>query len=180
MSAMVDAATQERASDYKQTLAATARRLGVKPSDERAQTVAVLQWNVKLLRDQVLARGLTGQVTDPSILLKLQEALVEYLPAAPVEHSRVTLKVSRTRYEVCQRCGYRHSVRDDDVPAPQRGKRKRLATKVPKSGNKVATPARPELDRSRARDIHHGEHAALKVDVVRDANMGGFTAKGQT
>jgi hypothetical protein len=178
---MPDAAAVERANEYKQTLAATARRLGVKPTDERAQTVAVLQWNMRLLREQVLARGLNGQVTDPAILLKLQEALVEYLPAAPVEHSRVTLKVSRTHYGICQRCGYEHSVRGDDVPAAgtKRAKRKsaghrpnQLATAIAKRkpSNVVS------LDRSKARDIHHGEHAALKQEVARDPYMGGFTA----
>jgi hypothetical protein len=166
---------RERAKAYREILAATAKRLGIKPTDERAQTAATLAWNVRALREQVQARLLNGQVTDTTALVKLEESLSQHLPAAPVEHSRVTLKVSRTHYGICQKCGYEHAVRDDatgdmQTSAPgARRKRKRkvaVATQQPKPTNVVAL--------RKPRSIHDG--APLKVEVSRDPNLGGFTA----
>jgi hypothetical protein len=108
---------KRRAAQYRRLLAASARDLGVKIGDERAANLATLRWTVRTVRESMQQKLLAGQAVSPDVLLRLEESLRGHLPAAAEPPSMLTLKISRKRFEICQRCGYQHPV-DADVSAP--------------------------------------------------------------
>jgi hypothetical protein len=89
--------TNSRAAKYKRTIRATARQLGVPPSSELARHVSLL----KMAREQMEIRLIEGRGDlDPNHLLRIDDALRQYLPAAEPAGVQLTIQTAR----LCHRC----------------------------------------------------------------------------
>jgi hypothetical protein len=85
---------------YKQLCRETARHLKVKQNDPRVEHVATL----KLMREGIQARLLSGHYVEPSEVLRLDEALARYMPAAdPLEVKLTFVENVRGVYK-CKHC----------------------------------------------------------------------------
>jgi hypothetical protein len=76
-----------RAELYQKLLKTAAKQLGCKPSDERAKDLAVL----RLCRESITSKLISGRDVDPSALRWLVEELAKFSP--PPEPLRVTVEV---------------------------------------------------------------------------------------
>jgi hypothetical protein len=106
-------------------------------------------------------------------MLELDAALERFIPKPAAQLPRVEFQFVES-IAFCPSCGYSQPARDLPSRSPK-------AAAPKPAGNSTVDKPKPksnivELDRNRARDIHSGEHAALKVDATRDPNLGGFTA----
>ena len=89
--------TNSRAAKYKRIIRTTAKQLGVPPSSELVRHVSLL----KMAREQMEIRLIDGRGDlDPNHLLRIDDALRQYLPAA--EPAGVQLVINAAR--LCHRC----------------------------------------------------------------------------
>ena len=91
-----------RAELYQKLLRQASRELHCKVTDERAKNYAVL----KLAREVISSKLVSGRDIDPSALRWLAEELEKYTPSVPLETPQAVIKVCRVHYGVCRRCGF--------------------------------------------------------------------------
>ncbi|MGA8699447.1 MAG: hypothetical protein WB689_37600, partial [Xanthobacteraceae bacterium] len=89
-----------RAELYTKLLKAAAKQLGVKPSSESAKDLAVL----RLARETITSKLISGRDVDPSALRWLVEELAKFAP--PPEIPKVELEIVHG-IAICPSCGYR-------------------------------------------------------------------------
>jgi hypothetical protein len=110
--------TAARAVRFKQLIREASKQLKCKPTSERAKHVATLRY----AREHFAERLIAGRDVNPEHLLKLDDALKQYLPQAtsapPVTKPLLTLQIcSKKIHSVCERCGHIQPT-DVDTPAP--------------------------------------------------------------
>jgi hypothetical protein len=115
----------ERARRYRELAKQAAKQFGCKPSSERAKHVATL----RLARETFADRLVAGRDVNPEHLLKLDDALKQYLPqatsaaapsaTAPPFHLQIC---SKKIHSVCERCGHVQPT-TIDTPSPPKSDR---------------------------------------------------------
>jgi hypothetical protein len=151
-----------------------ARELKCRVTDEAAKSLAVQRLARINLREAVQNQMINGGVLGPETLTRVEALLRQDIPKSADALPTLRLKYIGT-IERCPQCGYEQPERVPLSGADARGP-------VPQSPDATASEQKPrarianvvELDRNRSRDIHHGDHAALKHSVSRDPNLGGF------
>src|SRR6516165_6619074 len=106
----------ERARRYRELVKLAARQFHCKPSSERAKHVATL----RLARETFADRLVAGRDVNPEHLLKLDDALKQYMPevtSAPPA-PMVNIQFCKKLFGVCQHCGQLNET-DEDVPPPE-------------------------------------------------------------
>jgi hypothetical protein len=101
----------DRAKRYHQLLRQAAKEFGTKPTDEKAVHAATL----RLARETLLTKLIAGRDIDPAALLKLDQALKEFIPK---EQHRVNIQFVGT-IDFCPKCGYERPA-PSEPPPPQR------------------------------------------------------------
>lgn len=87
-----------RAELYQKLLKAAAKQLGVKPSSESAKDLAVL----RLARETITSKLISGRDVDPSALRWLVEELAKFAP--PPETPKVELTIVEGITGICPAC----------------------------------------------------------------------------
>jgi len=168
----------DRAKYYRELCTKAAERLGVEPTDERAEHIATLQ----MAREAISAKLIEGRDIDPNALLKINEALHTILP--PVKPPRVEIEIIEGNFQHCPACG--HTAPREEPPAQGTLPPAPARAADPLARPIEATPApKPRADKvvllkkdyEPAHDFHNG--APVKQDVgPRDPFLGAFIGTG--
>src|SRR6516162_3461325 len=108
--------TVARAARYQQLVREAAKQRKCKPTSERAKHVGTLGY----AREHFAERLIAGRDVDPVALIRLDDALQQYLPQAtsapPVTTPLLHLQLcSKKIHSVCQCCGH---IQPTDVDTP--------------------------------------------------------------
>jgi hypothetical protein len=105
--------TPSRAAQFQKLCKQVARELNCRPTDERAQHVATL----RMARQTIAARLVSGVSVDPDALLKIDTALRHYAPREEVKVS-VDFVEGVTGLFDCPHCGKRSEAKNYVAPEP--------------------------------------------------------------
>ena len=86
----------ERARQFRQLVTEAARQLKCKPSSELARHVGML----RLARQTLAERLIAGRDVDPNSLLRIDEALRQYMPTGEPAGVHLTIQVAK----LCAKC----------------------------------------------------------------------------
>jgi hypothetical protein len=147
-----------RAVLYQKLLKAAAKQLGVKPSSESAKDLAVL----RLARETITSKLISGRDVDPSALRWLVEELAKFAP--PPETPKVTVEIVEGITGICPVCKAEvHPWEPPPAPPPS------PSSTPPPTEDGPSTPSAPaasnvvELPRRNPGSIH----AAVLLSAAR-------------